>query len=317
MTRDWRAARYFGEPLYLAMARSAPAALLQALRDGALGLDAGQAMLSLLRSGYPVPQADLWGLTRGAAGEGTIQLAFYIDDEAAKLGFLDAQWRRLEGEPYMRRCWRQRDIVNAPASFPTGVVRLDALRRSGQVDFVTVKGILFGTLRGSGVRREYLTQYMQSLAATAEYIAAANRNFGGREPVLYVDVSPDLLGGEKLNEAGWSDGALYMTSGFLRGNSPRAASFTMLHETCEQRYLRGSFSAELGRSYVGALRDGSVDTLRLGRRIGGAYADSGLGHPWDSEREWLAESASAAIIGEPVPPEAQPALRAVCQLFAR
>jgi hypothetical protein len=318
-SNSWQAAKYFQPLINNALARNCPSILAEQINSQQIS-DPCSAALSLLRNGYSLPQSQIVQLCRNGGSDSIFALAQYIDDPTAKLDFLMTNFNQLQGRPYSERCWAQREIVNALASFPEGRTALNSLRTEGKIDFTVVHSVYFGALAGSGVSLGDINRNQDALSLAAGLIVQANQRFGGREQTLFVDITPNALAGQPLNPAGWGENSLYLTKDMLTENSSRAVAFVLLHETCEQRYVKGFFSTELGRTYLDALTKGRsqgapLETLRLGTRIGGGYSNSGFGHPWDSEREWLAETASAVIIGEPLPNNASPALNAAQRLL--
>lgn len=312
---DWRARVVFRQTAYQALSASCPGTLEGLLDGGRVPKeDERLALLAFAREGGDASQERLERALKGPDPRAAVPLTYYVDDPRSRLAFLNAEIDRLWKLGYDKRRWEARDVLNAMASFPEGAERLDELKAAGRVSFVTVEGVRFGTLGDSGVPAERLSERAESLRQAARYVEESNRRFAGKEPVVYVDVTPDRVGGRPQNPAGWSANALYMTEGRLDA-SPRAVAFELLHEACEQKFERGRFTSELGSVYVDAFENGGrpLETFRLGTRIG-EESSSGLGHPWDSEREWLAETASASIIGEPLNEGAAPALRAVERL---
>lgn len=304
---------YFHNELYSALAKNSPELLLRIVGQQLspdFRVDPPTAMLAVLQSGHSVDQIAIKNLLGNGGWNAGISLLYYLQDSDFKLAQIEKWLSEIEGQPYIRRCWRERELINALASFPEGERRLEKMREAGRINFIRVSGIYFGTL-STGITVEDLRDQRQTFLQAASYILESNRRFGGAERILYVDITPDEAEGKRLNPAGWGFNSLYITYGCLLNNSPRVISFILAHEACEQRISHGSLTTEIGLSYVEASRDGTLEDLRLGRRIGGKYIHSGLGHPWDSEREWLAESASALIIGEEMPLRVQPALKAV------
>jgi hypothetical protein len=312
----------FHREFYSAMAKSAPDRLLGLIRQrlsqglsshgGLLIRDPEEAALSLLREGRPVGQDLLQALLRSSGGGRPSSLLYYVDDPRLKSEYIGRALRELEGKPDMQRCWREPDLINALASYPEGRERLRKMRDSGRIAYIRVGGVYFGSLAGAVSMKELRAQ-RPALQQAAAYISEANRRFGGPEKTAFVDIRDRV--GDRLHEAGWGANSLFMTRGMLLENTPRAAAFILAHEACEQRSTQGFLNSEFGRSYIQAFRTGALEDLRLGRRIGGRYVETGYGHPQDSEREWLAESASAVIIGEGLPARARPALEAAQRLF--
>ncbi|MFA5137798.1 MAG: hypothetical protein WC728_01105 [Elusimicrobiota bacterium] len=318
LPQDWRVTDYFTREAYYAMAAACPAALLRGVKERKVERRE-LALIALLRSGHPVSQELAVEVLKSSYFREALPILYYLDDPGFKGKYLDEQFETARKTDYYMRMWAARDLINAYASFPAGVRRLEELRDSGQVKGVRVAGIWFGTLGDSGLDPRELEAQTAALTLSAEYINRANAAFGGKEPVLYVDFTPDVVDGHELNPVGWSGNALYSTIGELKRSSAREAAFTLAHEACEQRFYKGRFSAAFGRTYWDAFDAGGrlLEVFRIGNRIGEKFEEYRGGHPWDSEREWLAEVASAALIGEPLPEEAAPALEAVRKLFVK
>lgn len=311
---DWRIGMYFLRPLYAALAAVSPSDLELLLRQKMDIPRIEEAVLALIRVGY-FKRDNIKPFLSKIEPETAL---LYIDDPFLKLNYLNDRLSKLQSLKYLQRIWRgEREIINAFASFPEGRSRLQELKKTGVLDFVEMDGIFFGTLAGSAIDLKTLTEHEKTLQKVSEYLKLANERFSGPEKVFYVDITPDMHDGKRLNGAGWGTNSIFLTLSTIKETS-RAVSFTLLHEACERKLVQGVFSSELGLTYIAAFRnDNLLEKFRLGRRIGGDYINSGYGHPWDSEREWLAEVASAVIIGEDLGIEAQPALHAVEQLFKR
>ncbi len=312
--------QYFYTPLYNALAKNCPKKLKAMSRrpPPQFQVDSGEAALALLRNGHPVGQEVIRSILRRNPREnGYMPLLYYLRDSGFKLGYLGKKWEEDKDSIYSRR-----EIINALASFPEGETRLLEMKEEGAIRWEKSSGICFGTLSRSVTEDDLKSEgAMQAMSQAGGYIMKANQRFGGAERILYVDITSDEdAEGHALNIAGWGQNSLYMTRSAFLGRSARCVAFMLAHEACEQRSVQGYLTAELGLSYLKAVsnprrNDGALEDLRLGARVGGNYVDTGLGHPWDSEREWLAESASAVIIGEPVPQRARDAIASAIATF--
>jgi hypothetical protein len=316
---DWRAG-YFYETLYSALAANSPAVLAARVKSSAgpsgYVKDPCAAALALLRRGYHLDERVIQGLLSKISGYDAYELMFYSDDAAFKLSYINEKLRQCLDKPYKTRRWAERELINILASFPEGRLRLEELKLSGHIVFLRVGAVYFGSV-GDAVKLSELEAGVERLRFAARYMEQANDRFAGKGKVFYVDITPDTLDGEKSNPAGWGPCALYATHETVMVVAERAMAFSLLHEACELRSVKGLINSEFGLGYVTAGEDGYIEDLKLGRRIGGQYADSGLGHPWDSEREFFAETNSAVIIGETLPERAQPALAAAEKLLSR
>ncbi len=237
-----------------------------------------------------------------------------MNDKEFKLKFLAGEYDKLINMKFMEKFQRYRELINVMASFPEGRELLEKLKSGGKIDFVDIDGILFGTHDRTVVSTEEIGSNREALVKSAELINLVNSKMLGKEPIKYVDIFPsDASGCPAL----WYECSLGMTIDFLRDETPRAVAFVNAHEACEQKYVKGTFSRKLALTWLNAFEnEGEVlKLMKTGVRIGDKYAKNGLGHPWDSEREWLAEAGSAVLIGEKLPEEVNSSLKAAAELF--
>jgi len=318
---DWRVDYYFVQQALRSMAARAPDELAPRLAGGGI-IPPTLAALELERRGRSLSRSVFDGII-DRNDRYAVLLLHYLHDDEARLKVLDTRLSDLDRWDYFEKASRSRDVVNVLSTFPAGRRRLADLRAAGRMDYVQLDDTYFVVLpEPGGPTRRDLLRALEALTASARLLRQARRAFSSTERVHVVHVTPDRGGPARvaMNTAGWSADSLYMAVSTLLARSPRAVSFTLLHEACEQQYARGAFSRRLGETYLDAVIDHPevLDAVRLGSRIGGDAVASPLGHPWHAEREWLAELGSAVIIGEAFEPRHQavlePALRAVRDL---
>lgn len=224
-----------------------------------------------------------------------LSLLHYMSDEKYRLSILKRHFSLLSHWRRHNRLSRARDVINGLAAFSLGRTELHRLRHEKKIDYIKLGPVYAFTLPEEGIKKAALFAQLSKLSKAAKLVAKSNALFSDKEPLYAIHLTK-----APRTKAGWSFNSLFINMKTLQKLSKRAAALTILHEACEQRFIKGYFSCGLGASYINLLltKPAALSTVSLGNRIGGNYKNSSLGHPWDSEREWLAELASVYILKE-------------------
>jgi hypothetical protein len=305
--------KYLVKPVYMAMARISPDTLKDMIYEESTR-NLIDAALAALRGNVRIKEKRLQEILEKSDCNTSLCLLYYMNDTHYKLKYIEQEYKKLESLEFFDRLQRNRELINMMASFPGGIELLKRLTNATKIDFVEVDGILFGTQDSNVVSAEEIGKNRESLIKSAKLINLVNSKMSGKEPIKYVDIFPSDASG---CPAIWYECSLGMTIDFLRNETPRAVAFVNAHEACEQKYVKGIYSRKFALTWLNAFENkGEVlNMMKTGVRIGGKYAKNGLGHPWDSEREWLAEAGSAVLIGEKLPEAANNSQKAAAELF--
>ena len=256
------------------------------------------ALLALLRhSRLPIEDKEIKEVIDQKDERFAVLLLNYLRDDDYRLSYLKRHFDLLPHWTRYNRLSRSRDLVNGLASFKIGRDELEKLRLENRLDYLELGSVYVFVLPEEKIEKRRLLFHLAKLKKSAELIRKANAAFGPKEPVwaLHVTSTPRTT-------AGWSANSLFINIKTLEELNTRAVSLTLLHEACEQRFVKGCFSRPLGASYINLFieRPKALLKVSLGKRVGGIYRKSRLGHPWDSEREWLAELASVYVLRDTV-----------------
>ena len=302
LPKDWRGIYYFHRQAYNSMARSNPDMLMDLLKEDQVS-NKGMVLVALLRKGRPVKQKVIESyLSRSGIGQELYPLTYYVTDSSYRVSYLNRQFEYYKNRKYNDKKFAMVELINAYAAFAEGRKELEKQKSQGHLDYIEQDGVYFGILKGSGIQRKQIESKKKLFKKIATYLHKVNRTFNDKESILFVEI--------QSRGANWGECSLRIGSDELA--DPRSALFTLLHEACEQKYDKGYFSCEFGETYINAFSDNMelIHMMRLRQRIGGTSLSSDKGHPWDSEREWLAEVGSAVVIGEKLDRKINPAIEA-------
>lgn len=262
-------------------------AVLAGLRAG-MSIDSGK--VSTLANEYVESLGD--ELCQRTGTYTVIEIAGLLQDHTASAALLDDLHTRMQKFPPEQNQWFERDIVSTRLAVRTDDrdEYLDEALHSRK--YVAANGIVFGALDPTVDFEDHLSRHREKFEEIANLIDRLNQAFR-TEPILYVDIS---AGG--TNEAGWTQNSIYFSSDYLEHTDDVSDVLqTAGHEACERWQSKGFIDVSLSKYYVqlmGEQYSGSeLDKFRLNHRLAGK---SNAGHPWDGEREFIAELGSTLLV---------------------
>ena len=212
------------------------------------------------------------------------------NNEAVEI--LDELQKKMRALPQEKTLWFMRDIISTRLSFEADDKKEFLNKTLGERQYTSREGIVFGTLDPNFDFQEFLARHKNKFDKVSEIVARINSAFG-TEPIMYVDISTG-----DANEAGWTQNSIYFSRDYIEhsddvDNLMQSAG----HEACERWQSKGFIDVQLARYYLqlmGPQYDGSeLDKFRLKHRLTG---ETNAGHPWDGEREFIAELGSVLLV---------------------
>ncbi len=198
----------------------------------------------------------------------------------------------LKGRPFEHRRWFERDILSTRLAVAPEKAD-DLLReRLGNRHYVTAGGTVIGSLDPNLDFPAFAEKERAKLDRIGEAVERVNRAFGS-EPVKFIDITA-----EKLDDAGWTQNGLYESAAAIAHvEHPDDLAQGAGHEACERWQSKGFVDAAMARRYLQLMGDeyrGSpLEKFRLNKRMS---APTRAGHPWDGEREFIAELGSTLLV---------------------
>jgi hypothetical protein len=263
-----------------------------------------RAVLAGLRAGVPFENGKVSALLKQYISDlgdqisqsmGTyniIEIAGLLADSRLSAEILDELQNKLQNFPPEKTQWFERDIVSTRLAIQTGDKDQCLENKFPARHYMTKNGIVFGSLKPDFDFAEFLERHRDKFDRIAEVLERINQAFG-TEPIMYVDISSG-----DANEAGWTQNSIYFSSDYFDhsheiGDLLQSAG----HEACERWQSKGFIDARLSKYYVqlmGQKYDGSqLDKFRLKHRM---KDETNAGHPWDGEREFIAELGSTLLV---------------------
>lgn len=252
-----------------------------------------RAVGAALRHGRTIDRGAVIAVLDRAASEAdheAAELAGLVGGEDAER-VLCALHEKVQDLPPEKKIWWERDILSTHLGLSGGRSEI-ADSVLGDSKWTSPEGIVFGSIEGFDDLGQWVENHREKLSAMSAAIDRVNKAFG-REPVRFVDISPQKIDGD-----GWTANGVYVGKRTVEHPSVSAADCaqSVAHEACERWESKGFVDAGMERDYLelmGDLYEGSeLDKFRLNRRLS---LPTRAGHPWDGMREFLAEAGSILL----------------------
>lgn len=220
-----------------------------------------------------------------------IEIAGLLANNDARM-LLDELQEKMRSLPPEKTRWFLRDIISTRLSC-AGEDKKEYLDKAlGERQYTSREGIVFGTLDPSFDFSEFIVRHKDKFDKVAEVLARINSAFK-TEPIMYVDISTG-----DANEAGWTQNSIYFSRDFIEhSDNVDDLSQSAGHEACERWQSKGFIDVPLAKYYLqlmGQQYAGSeLDKFRLKHRL---TEETSAGHPWDGEREFIAELGSTLLV---------------------
>ncbi|MEK7078967.1 MAG: hypothetical protein AAB929_02755, partial [Patescibacteria group bacterium] len=222
-----------------------------------------------------------------------IEIAGLLANNEA-LVILDELQKKMRILPPEKTQWFVRDIISTRLSFTADdKEKNEYLKKTlSERQYTSREGIVFGTLDPNFDFQEFSVRHKNKFDKVAEVVTRINRAFGS-EPIMYIDISTG-----DANEAGWTQNSIYFSRDYIE-HSGNIDDLTQSagHEACERWQSKGFIDVQLSKYYLqlmGRQYTGSeLDKFRLKYRL---IEETNAGHPWDGDREFIAELGSALLV---------------------
>ncbi len=230
-------------------------------------------------------------LCQSAGTYNIIEIAGLLASDETKT-ILDELWRKTQTLPPNKTQWFARDIISTRLSFATDDKRGYCDKTLGVRQYTSREGIVFGTLDASFDFQDFIARHRTKFDKVAEVVSRVNNAFG-TEPVLFIDISTG-----DANEAGWTQNSIYFSRDYIEhSDNVDDLAQSAGHEACERWQSKGFIDIQLSKYYLqlmGQQYFGSeLDKFRLKHRLA---EETNAGHPWDGEREFIAELGSTLLV---------------------
>jgi len=267
-----------------------------------------RAVLAGLRTGFPFENGKISALLKQYMTDlgdqicqsmGTyniIEIAGLLDDSRMSAEILDELQDKIQNLPPEKTQWFERDIISTRLTLQSGDKYQYLENKLPARHYVANNGIVFGSLKSDFDFAEFLERHQDKFDRIAEVLERLNQAFG-TEPIMYVDISSG-----DANEAGWTQNSIYFSSDYIEHSHEIDDLLQSAgHEACERWQSKGFIDAQLSKYYLqlmGQKYEGSqLDKFRLKHRM---KEETNAGHPWDGEREFIAELGSTLLVDSSV-----------------
>jgi len=221
-----------------------------------------------------------------------IEIAGLLTDHNLTIEILNELQNRIQNFPPGKTQWLERDIVSTRLTLQTGDKDQYLKKKLPARHYEAKNGIVFGSLKPDFNFTEFLERHRDKFDKMAEVLGRLNQSFD-TEPIMYVDISSG-----DANEAGWTQNSIYFSSDHIdHSHEIDDLLQSAGHEACERWQSKGFIDTRLSKYYLqlmGQKYDGSqLDKFRLKHRM---KDETNAGHPWDGEREFIAELGSTLLV---------------------
>jgi len=221
-----------------------------------------------------------------------IEIAGLLTDSRITAEILDELQNRIKNFPPEKTQWFERDIISTRLAVQTGDKDQYLEKTLSTRHYVAKNGIVFGSLKPDFNFAEFLDRHRDKFDRMADVLERLNQAFGA-EPIMYVDISSG-----DANEAGWTQNSIYFSSDYIEHSHEIGDLLQSTgHEACERWQSKDFIDVQLSKYYLqlmGQKYQGSqLDKFRLKHRM---KDETNAGHPWDGEREFIAELGSTLLV---------------------
>jgi len=203
---------------------------------------------------------------------------------------LDELWEKMKISPQEKIKWFLGDVISTGLSLADD--KNEYLKKTlNENGFAVCEGIFFGSQDDGLDLNDFSTRNKNKLAKIAKAVTRINSAFKS-EPVLFVDIRS---GG---NEAGWTQNSIYFSRDYIeKSDIVDDLAQVAGHEACERWQSKGFVDVQLAKYYLQLMGDqfagSGLEKFRLKNRLSNG---SGAGHPWDGEREFIAELGGTLLV---------------------
>ncbi|MBU4347251.1 hypothetical protein KKF23_01680 [Patescibacteria group bacterium] len=221
-----------------------------------------------------------------------IEIAGLLADHHLSAEILDNLQNRIQNFPPEKTQWFERDIVSTRLAVQTGDKERYLEKTLSARHYTAKNGIVFGSIKPDFNFAEFLDRHRDKFDKMAGVLEHLNQAFSA-EPIMYVDISSG-----DANEAGWTQNSIYFSSDYIEHSHEIGDLLQSTgHEACERWQSKGFIDVQLSKYYLqlmGQKYQGSqLDKFRLKHRM---KDETNAGHPWDGEREFIAELGSTLLV---------------------
>jgi len=221
-----------------------------------------------------------------------IEIAGLLKDTDNSVALLDRLYEKMHSFSEDKRQWFERDIISTRLAIKSDDREKYLEDNLPNRHYVNKNGIVFGSTNSDLNFNEFLLHNREKFDKIAETIEKINNAFGS-EPIMYVDFSSG-----DANEAGWTQNSIYFSSDYIEHSDDVDDLLQSTgHEACERWQSKGFVDVELAKFYIQLMGDdylgSELDKFRLKHR---EKAETNSGHPWDGEREFIAELGSTLLV---------------------
>jgi len=221
-----------------------------------------------------------------------IEIAGLLGNRDSGVALLDGLYEKMRSFPDKEKQWFERDIISTRLTIKSEDKEKYLKDNLPDSHYVSEIGIVFGSINSDLDFNKFLSDHKGKFDRIAKTIAKINDAFNS-EPIMYVDFS---LG--DANEAGWTQNSIYFSSEYIEHSDDIDDLLQSTgHEACERWQSKGFIDVDLAKFYIKLMGDNylgsELDKFRLKHRENG---ETNSGHPWDGEREFLAELGSTLLV---------------------
>lgn len=221
-----------------------------------------------------------------------IEIAGLLSDSRLSIEILDDLQNRIQDFPLEKTQWFERDIISTRLAVQTEDKDLYLEKTLSARHYTAKNGIVFGSLKPDFNFADFLDRHRNKFDKMADILGQLNQAFGA-EPIMYVDISSG-----DANEAGWTQNSIYFSSDYIdHSHEIDDLIQSAGHEACERWQSKGFIDVQLSKYYLRLMgqkyQDSQLDKFRLKHRM---KDETNAGHPWDGEREFIAELGSTLLV---------------------
>lgn len=221
-----------------------------------------------------------------------IEIAGLLADSRLSAEILDELQNKMQNFPPEKTQWFERDIISTRLAVQTENKEQYLEKKLSARHYVAKNGIVFGSLKPDFIFADFLNRHRDKFDKMAEVLGRLNQAFGA-EPIMYVDI-----GSGDANEAGWTQNSIYFSSDYIDHSHEIGDLLQSTgHEACERWQSKGFIDVRLSKYYLQLMgqkyENSQLDKFRLKHRM---KDETNAGHPWDGEREFIAELGSILLV---------------------
>lgn len=228
-----------------------------------------------------------------------IEIAGLLPDKIQANNILEKLDNRLEDFPLKDSQWFKRDVISTRLNVEKNDQVEYLNKQLANRHYIAQNGIVFGSLDAGFDFSSFLPKQQDKFDKIAEVVDRLNKVFQ-TEPILYIDISSG-----DANEAGWTQNSIYFSSDYMNHrHEVNDLQQSAGHEACERWQSKGFVDTQLSKFYLQLMgqkyNNSQLDKFRLKYRI---KEKTQAGHPWDGEREFIAELGSTLLVDPEVIPK--------------